>query len=330
MELDQLRKDVSLGLKNKIYPMNTFAKPTELKDLVRTVAIKDAIQKKCGELSTDNLESQGAIRNFALFKTTCKIVKSAPYRLDHYAIVLCLSGEAKMTSGHFNFTVRPQSMHFIFPGMINVVEQVSDDFELYMVLFSRDFFADMYLKEAVLESILDQAPDFPPISLLEKEMFNKIKGLFEGMHEEYKQQDKFHLKLIQSMLMQLFYLSGRIFQDEIQTQPIIASRGYQLVQQYKKAVDENFMDQRTVQWYVDKLFVSAGYLGEIVKKETGETAIKIIHRRIYLEASYLLNYSQLSVKEISDQLNFDTPSHFSRFFKQFAGFAPTALKKNIA
>jgi len=310
--------------------MNTLVKPTELKDLVRTVAIKDTIQKKCGGTKADNLSGQPVTHNFALIRTSCKIVKSAPYRLDHYAIVLCLSGEAKMTSGHFNFTVRPRSIHFIFPGMINVVEQSSDDFELYMVLFSRDFFADMYLKDAVLESILDQAPDFPPISLLKEEMFIKIKALFDDMHEEYKQQQRFHLKLIQSMLMQMFYLSGRIFQDELQAQPVIASRGYQLVQQYKKAVDENFMEQRTVQWYADKLFVSAGYLGEIVKKETGETAIKIIHRRIYLEASYLLNYSQLSVKEISDQLNFDTPSHFSRFFKQFAGFAPSALKKSIA
>lgn len=310
--------------------MNVFPKPTELKDLVRTVAIGDALQSKCNGAQRDEVADHKDVQHFALIKTTCKIVKSAPYRLDHYAIVLCLSGQAKMTSGHYNFTVRPQSMHFIFPGMINVVEQSSEDFEIYMILFSRDFFSDMYLKEAVLESILDQTPDFPPISQLDNDMFAKIKSLIEGMYEEYKEQEKFHLKLIQSMLMQLFFLSGRIFQSEILAQPTIASRGYQLVQQYKKAVDENFMDRRMVQWYADKLFVTAGYLGETVKKETGETAIKIIHRRVYLEAHYLLNYSQLSVKEISDQLNFDTPSHFSRFFKQFAGYAPTALKKNIA
>jgi len=317
-------------VKNKNYPMNILPKPTELKELVKTVAIRDAIQRKCGAENETALPDSEATHNLAILKTTCKIVKTAPYRLDHFAIVLCLSGTAKMSSGHFNFSVRPHSLHFIFPGMINVIEQSTDDFELYMVLFTRDFFADMYLKEAVLENILDQTPDFPPISMLDDDLFIKVKGLFGDMYEEYKNQEKFHVKLIQSMLMQLFYLSGRIFQDEIQSQPALASRGHQLFQQYKKAVDENFMDQRTVQWYAEKLFVSAGYLGEVVKKETGETAIKIIHRRIYLEGLYLLNYSQLSVKEISDQLNFDTPSHFSRFFKQFAGYTPTALKKNIA
>ena len=313
--------------------MNVISKPTELKDLVRTVAIKDALQKGCGGegiVKQENTNTFSNLQHFALIKTSCKVVKSAPYRLDHYAIILCLKGEAKISSGHFSFKLKPQSMHFVFPGMINVIEQSSDDLEVYMVLFSREFFADMYVKEALLESILDQTPDFPPISHLEDDMFAKIKSIIEEMYDEYKHQEKFHVKLIQSMLMQLFYLSGRVFQDEIQGQPVIASRSHQLVQQFKKAVDENFMERRTVQWYADLLFVTAGYLGEIVKKETAETAIKIIHRRIYHEAHYLLSYSQLSIKEISDQLNFDTPSHFSRFFKQFAGVAPTALKKNIA
>lgn len=77
--------------------MNVFAKPTELKDLVRTVAIGDALQAKCNEKGRDSVTDHNDVQHFALIKTTCKIVKSAPYRLDHYAIVLCLSGQAKMT-----------------------------------------------------------------------------------------------------------------------------------------------------------------------------------------------------------------------------------------
>lgn len=310
--------------------MDIVQPSANLKDLVRTVAIKDAIEGKCGASSGQLMPAKVSLQNFALFKTSCKMVQSAPYRLDHYAAVLCVSGEAKITSGHFNFTLRPRTLQFIYPGMINMVEESSEDFEIYMVLFTRDFFSDMYLKEAVLESILDQHPDFPPVGQLDEALYTRVKSLFDQMHEEFLEQEKFHLKVIQSLLMQLFYLSGRIFDEQYDLRPITLSRGFQLVQQFKKAVDMNFMEQRTVQWYADKLFVSPGYLGETVKKETGETAIKIIHRRIYLEAHYLLNYSQLSVKEISDQLNFDTPSHFSRFFKQFAGFTPTALKKRIA
>lgn len=324
--------------------MNTMSRNLELKDLVRTVALQDAVSGKgctieeeesgspasLSQLDSPQKAAKVNVENFAIIKTACKIVKSAPYRLDHYAFVLCLSGESRMTAGHYNFTIRPNSIHFVLPGMINAIEQTSEDFQVYMVLFNREFFADMYVKEGVLESMLDYNLDFPPISNLDPATFERIKGLMEQMDFEYHQKDKYHQKLIQSMLMQLFYLSGRIFQSDSNSQPVMNSRGYQLVQQFKKAVDQDFMEKRTVQEYADDMFVTAGYLGEIIKKETGETAIKVIHRRIYLEALYLLNYSHLSIKEISDTLNFDTPSHFSRFFKQFAGYTPTSFKSNIA
>lgn len=312
-----------------------------LKDLVRTIYIEDAVNGQCAEAVTENEQPRHEVANrhqsadrlnppnFALLRTSCKVVKSTPYRLDHFAIVLCLSGHCSMTAGHYHFNIQPHSLHFIQPGMINAIEKASDDFQLYMVLFKREFFADMYIKEGVMESILDFNLDFPPISMLNEEDFARVHEIITQMELEYKRKESFHLKMIQSMLMQLFYFSGRVFQDEMQLQPAAPSRSLQLVQQFRKAVDEEFMEKRTVQQYADQLFVSAKYLGEIVKKETGETPIKLIHKRLYQEAHYLLNYSYLSVKEISDTLNFDTPSHFSRFFKQFAGYTPTAFK-NIA
>ena len=63
--------------------MNVFPKPTELKDLVRTVAIGDALQSKCNEAEREKVADHKDVQHFALIKTTCKIVKSAPYRLDH-------------------------------------------------------------------------------------------------------------------------------------------------------------------------------------------------------------------------------------------------------
>lgn len=311
--------------------------PFVLKDLVRTIYIEDALNGQCPDESDEAIQIEKEHKreegidpanppHFAMLKTSCKVVKSTPYRLDHYAIVLCLSGNCSMTAGHYHFNIQPHSLHFIQPGMINVIEKASDNFQLYMVLFKREFFSDMYIKEGVMESLLDFNLDFPPISLLNEGNFERVKGLISQMDVEYRKKEPFHQKMIQSMLMQLFYFAGRVFQDEMQLQPSIPSRSLQLVQQFRKAVDQEFMEKRTVQQYADQLFVSAKYLGEIVKKETGETPIKLIHKRLYQEAHYLLNYSYLSVKEISDTLNFDTPSHFSRFFKQFAGYTPTEFK----
>ena len=307
--------------------MNVIKKATEVKDFVKTIGIEEALQTKGYNLVAADVQKPPLVRDFAVVRTRYNIADTAPYRLDFFAIVLCLKGAAKMSSGQYNYTIRPGTIRFVFPSMIHMLEDKSDDFELQIVVFSRAFFDQLQLKEPAFEAMLSQTADFPYVFDLDKQCFQKVSEMISAMQQELERKDKYYIKIIQAMLTQLFYLSSRVFEKQGSLQPASISRGFKMVQAFKAAVDQHFLAERTVQWYADQLFVTAGYLGELVKKETGETAIRHIHRRIYQEAHDLLTYTDLSVKEISDQLNFDTPSHFSRFFKQFAGFAPTALKK---
>ncbi|ANI90015.1 hypothetical protein A9P82_12420 [Arachidicoccus ginsenosidimutans] len=313
------------------------AKDLTLNEIIRTIDNAKNDQNNiclvCPQNDKDEFASSQLNKsvNFALLKTEGRVSENLPYRLiDHYAVVLCLKGSCKKTVGHYAFAVQPGSLHIIFPGMINTFDEVSEDLQLYMVLFRRDFFADLSVKDRMLENILDSGLDFPPVCNLDDTNFAAVKLLMEQMHGEYARQGLYHTQIIQSMLMQLFYLTGRFLQDSVQRQPMHSSRSHQLTQQFKREVGNHFLTKRTVQEYADMLFVTSKYLSEVVKQETGEPALKLIHKRLYYEALYLLNYSSMSIKEISDFLNFDTPSHFSRFFKQFAGYAPSALKKGAA
>ena len=73
--------------------------------------------------------------------------------------------------------------------------------------------------------------------------------------------------------------------------------------------------------------VSAKHLSEIVKSATGLTALHYIHERVIQEAEYLLVYTLLSIKEIAFTLQFDDPSHFSRFFKKHKQLSPIEFRK---
>ncbi|HCN83031.1 MAG TPA: hypothetical protein DIT07_05335, partial [Sphingobacteriaceae bacterium] len=53
----------------------------------------------------------------------------------------------------------------------------------------------------------------------------------------------------------------------------------------------------------------------------------VIRKRIVLEAKRLLVNLDLSVTEVSYQLNFKDNSYFSRFFKKQVGFAPEEFRK---
>ena len=60
----------------------------------------------------------------------------------------------------------------------------------------------------------------------------------------------------------------------------------------------------------------------MVRQVTGRTVVDYINQMLLMEASFLLQTSQLSIAQIADHLHFaDTPS-FSKFFLRMKGVNP--------
>ncbi len=78
----------------------------------------------------------------------------------------------------------------------------------------------------------------------------------------------------------------------------------------------------TVKYLADAVNLSPGYLGDLLKKETGLNAQEHIHHFIIEAAKNILLYSNQSISEIAFQLGFEYPQYFSRLFKQKTGTTP--------
>jgi AraC-like DNA-binding protein len=78
----------------------------------------------------------------------------------------------------------------------------------------------------------------------------------------------------------------------------------------------------TVKYLADAVNLSPGYLGDLLKKETGLNAQEHIHQYIIEEAKNILLNSSQSISEIAFQLGFEYPQYFSRLFKQKTGTTP--------
>ena len=78
----------------------------------------------------------------------------------------------------------------------------------------------------------------------------------------------------------------------------------------------------TVKYLADAVNLSPGYLGDLLKKETGLNAQEHIHQYIIEEAKNILLNSSQSIGEIAFQLGFEYPQYFSRLFKQKTGTTP--------
>ena len=104
------------------------------------------------------------------------------------------------------------------------------------------------------------------------------------------------------------------------------SRKEALKAQFLDCVMKCFMENRSVQFYADKLFVTPKYLSEVVKSLTGKTAGEVIDEAVALEARLMLSQSGATVKEVSEKLHFSDASFFGKFFKRYTGMSPSDYK----
>jgi AraC-like DNA-binding protein len=82
-----------------------------------------------------------------------------------------------------------------------------------------------------------------------------------------------------------------------------------------------------IDFYADRLCVSAGYVSTMVKRHSGMTALQWIDRALVREAKVLLHHTQMPVAEVAETLGFATPSFFIRFFRQQTGTTPLQYRK---
>ena len=83
----------------------------------------------------------------------------------------------------------------------------------------------------------------------------------------------------------------------------------------------------TVKYFADKVCLSPNDFGELVKAETGQTAQEYIKQKMaYMAKEALLSPSQ-SIKQVAENLGFQYPQHFVRFFKKQEGCTPKEFRE---
>ena len=82
----------------------------------------------------------------------------------------------------------------------------------------------------------------------------------------------------------------------------------------------------SVAYCADALNLSAKYFGDLIKKETGQTAQEYIQMKVIEAAKEKIFDGSKSVNEIAFELGFKYPQHFSRLFKQRVGQSPNEYR----
>jgi AraC family transcriptional activator of pobA len=147
------------------------------------------------------------------------------------------------------------------------------------------------------------------------------------MHYEYSQAYEFRAEVLYHFLKTVIISIGRQF--EYTKKPVFALPQPALVTSFYRLLDEHYVEKKRVKDYAGLLAISPNYLNAVLKDLSGYTASYHIQRRILSEAKRRILSERTSLKEIAYKLGFCDPAHFSKFFKNAAGFNFKEFKKQV-
>ncbi|BDD07031.1 helix-turn-helix domain-containing protein [Aureibacter tunicatorum] len=152
-------------------------------------------------------------------------------------------------------------------------------------------------------------------------------NIMQTIKEEYALNiDKHSQKLIITNIELLLDYCARFYDRQFYTRSnmnkdiVIQFEG--ILREYINSDQLNDLGIPTVKYCADQLNMTPNYLGDLLKKETGQSAQEHIHHYIIEKAKNQLLASSEQVSQIAYSLGFESAPYFSKLFKRKTGYSP--------
>lgn len=158
-----------------------------------------------------------------------------------------------------------------------------------------------------------------------------ILDIFAKIEFELKQPiDKHSKKLIASNIELFLDYCQRFYDRQFITRDVahkgILEKFEDLLNSYFASDKPHIIGLPAVAYFADELHLSANYFGDLIKKETGQSAKEYIQNKTIEVAKNKVFEGDKTVNEIAYELGFKYPQHFTRLFKEKVGYTPSEFK----
>ncbi|MDR2041934.1 MAG: helix-turn-helix domain-containing protein [Tannerella sp.] len=257
------------------------------------------------------------------------LVADAPYtytfNLNMTVAVVCTKGYAKGRVNRKPYISQTPSITVSRPGEVLQYEQVSEDFSGFIVILSRRFADDLLTNMQERLSLWLAFVDTPCLPLNSRE----LKTALDYYHLLKKTQEveaiPVRREIVKHLTLAFYYTMT--YRLKILPDNVLPRKQEVLLERFMNLVREHFREQRNVGFYADRLCLTPKYLSKVIRNSSGASAGEWIDNYVMLEAKALLKSTNMTIQQISDELNFPSQSFFGKYFKRIAGVSPKTYRK---
>lgn len=237
-----------------------------------------------------------------------------------------------MKYGRHNYDYQAGTLVFFAPGQVMEMQKPTEPYQPagFGLVFHPDFLLGTELGKQIRNYKFFDYETNEALHLSDTER-KMILDSFAKIEFELKQTiDKHSKKLIAANIELFLDYCQRFYDRQFITRDNV-NRG--ILEKFEALLNDYFISENpqtigtpSVAYFAKMLNLSTNYFGDLIKKETGQTAKDYLQNKTIEYAKKRLFETDKTVNEIAFELGFKYPQHFTRLFKQQVGQSPTAYR----
>jgi AraC family transcriptional activator of pobA len=268
-----------------------------------------------------------------LLTRTSTLEKNMQFTCDFYVICLKKVKSGELWYGKTKYDHNTGLMFFTRPNQMLTARGLQLAEKGFAIHLHEDFLIGHPLFAEIKKYTFFDYENHEALHLLPREK-EIMWSLFHKMEREYHDNpDEFSKSIILSHLDSILKYAQRFYKRQfIDRKPlsgVTVTKFNGCLREYFEKSDAEEKGLPTVNYMAAQLSLTPKYLSDLLKQETGKTALELIHLYVISEAKNMLVAGDRSIAEIAYQLGFENPPYFSRLFKKEVGMSPKEFKLQL-
>lgn len=246
---------------------------------------------------------------------------------NNVSFFLCTSGSIAFKLNDKEIKINKGDLFYVGSPMRFVLKKMSSNFNTYIISISCRFSSkDLYHKALPLTdtfTIIRTHPCFhfePECAEYFNLLYTIIAKVITGSRDQFTDDILYHHIAAFGM-----WLSGFITR-QTGIEPIQLKYSDIQFRKFTELIIDNLQQHHDLQFYADKLCITAKHLSNITRKAVNVSGNKWITNIVVHKAKSLLRTTPKTITQVAREVGFDDTSNFSKYFRKEAGVTPTKFR----
>ena len=248
------------------------------------------------------------------------------FTFNGFFISICLGGRCELKVSGRSYTIEAGSLMIFSPNQLIEIQSSSPDLDWKSIIVSLDVIlefpspVDIDIMTSALRNPVLHVGEAAARHLMEYYLF--VEKRYSETSSAYR--EEISKTLLYALMLEICNIFRNVSDED---SDIAKPRQEKLTDDFFKLMAKHYRTEHNVAFYAAKLHRTPKYLSGAIRRISGRSVAEWINSTLVSEIKMLLKTTDKTVLEISEELNFSSPSVMVQFFRHYTGITPLRYRK---